>query len=393
MFVYTTAIDKIRAMKARKKVIRGGSSAGKTFSILPILIDKAARIPNREISVVSESIPHLKKGAMKDFIKIMKSTGRWIDEHWNATDRKYTFTNGSYIEFFSPESVLGSRRTDLYINEANNILYDDYVQLAMRTSDEIYLDYNPAEEFWADTEVLREEDSELITLTYLDNEARPANVDSDFANFRKKAEAEAKAGLPITSYWQNYCRVYIDGLIGNLQGVVFNNWEAVDAVPNNAHFISYGMDFGFTNDPTAVVKVWRDGNTIWVDECIYANGLTNPDIYRQLILAGYANYHGIVADSAEPKSIRELENMGVKMEAAQKGQDSIRASIDTLQSLTIKVTKDSTNLIRELRSYRWKVDKTGKSMNEPIDFSNHLIDALRYVALNKLSNQDMWEMY
>lgn len=393
MFVYTTAIDKIRAMTARKKVVRGGSSAAKTFSIIPILIDKAARQAGLEISIVSESIPHLKKGALKDFIKIMKWTNRWIDANYNATDRKYTFTNGSYIEFFSPESVLGSRRNILYINEANNILYDDYVQLAMRTSHDIYLDYNPAEEFWVDTEVLRESDSELITLTYLDNEARPANVDSDFANFRRKAEVEAKAGLPITSYWQNYCRVYIDGLIGNLQGVVFNNWEIVDRMPQFVDLVCYGMDFGFTNDPTAVIKVWRVRDEIYVQECLYSTGLTNQDIGSKLREAKVRDFDTIVADSAEPKSIRELEILGFKLEGALKGQDSIRSSIDTLQTLRIKVLSDSTNLIRELRSYRWQLDRSGKPTNQPVDFNNHLIDALRYVALNKLSNLEFFEVY
>lgn len=393
MFKYTTAIDKIRAMKARKKVVRGGSSAGKTFAIIPILIDKCCRTAGLEVSVVSESIPHLKKGAMKDFIKIMKWTGRWIDDHWNATDRKYTFSNGSYIEFFSPEGVLGSRRNILYINECNQIKYDDYIQLSMRTSGEIYLDFNPAEEFWVDTEVIKEADAEMITLTYVDNEARPENVDGDFAIFRRKADEEKAAGLPITSYWQNYCRVYIEGLTGNLHGIVFNNWEIVDRMPQFVDFIGYGLDFGFTNDPSAWVGVWKVRDEIYVKEFVYSTGLTNPELSEAGSKAGVNKNEATIADSADPKSIRELENFGYYMEAAEKGQDSIRAGIDLLQTYKIKVLSTSTNLISELRSYRWIVDKKGKTTNTPIDFNNHAIDALRYLALNRLSSNNLFEVY
>ena len=386
MFKRTTAINKILAMKARKKVIQGGSSAGKTFGILPILIDKAIKTEGLEISVVSESIPHLKKGALKDFIKIMKMTGRWIESHYNATDRKYTFTNDSYIEFFSPESVLGARRHILYINEANNISYEDYHQLSTRTEKDIYIDYNPASEFWAHTEVLKEDNSELLVLDYRDNEALPSNVIEEFLIARKKAQEEKDSGLPITSYWQNYCRVYIDGQVGNIQGVIFSNWNQVDEIPVDAEFLGYGLDFGFTNDPTALIEVYKQSGELWINELIYEPRLINSDIIAKMNKLGVATHREIIGDSAEPKTIEELRRAGFYITGALKGQDSIRASIDRLQQFKMNVTKRSTNVIRELRSYKWRIDKDNKPLNEPVDYDNHAIDALRYVALNKINN-------
>lgn len=372
-------------MKARKKVIAGGSSAGKTWAILPVLIDKATRSV-LEISVVSESIPHLKKGALKDFIKIMKITGRWFPERYNASDRKYTFANGSYIEFFSPESVLGARRDILYINEAINITYQDYHQLAIRTRLDIYLDFNPSDTFWAHTEVLKEPDAELLVLTYQDNEAAPENVEYEFNIARSKAEDERKQGLPISSYWQNWVRVYIDGEIGSLQGTVFS-FNTCDEIPKEARFMAYGLDFGFSNDPAAVVAVYLFNKAIYLREVLYQTGLTNSDLASRLqgLISKNAE---IIADSAEPKSIEDMRRFGyTNIRAAEKGQDSIRTSIDIIQRHDIYIEKASTNLIKEFRQYRWSTDKTGKQLDKPVDAFNHLIDGTRYVALIKLRPQ------
>lgn len=381
----TTAVKKIRKIKKRKKVVQGSSSAGKTIAILIIIIDMCIKKAGLECSVISESIPHLKKGALKDFKKIMKGTGRWIDKNYNATDRIYTFTNGSYIEFFSPESVLGSRRNILYINEANHILYSDYHQLAIRTSDDIFIDFNPAAEFWAHTEVMNESNADFVQLTYLDNESRPSNVDEEFKIAIDKAEKEKAQGLPETSYWQNWVKVYVRGEIGNLVGVVFNNWEQVDEIPLGAKLLAIGMDFGFTNDPTAAEKVFEYNNDIYIDELIYEPGLTNSDIITKLKTLGIDSQMLIIADSAEPKSIEEIRRGGFKIEGADKGPDSIRSSIDTLQQRRIFVTKRSTNVIKELRSFRWKIDKSGKSLNEPVGTNDHSIAGIRYVALNKIN--------
>jgi phage terminase large subunit len=381
MFKRTTAVNKILSLTKRKKVIQGGTSASKTYSILAILIDKACKNPKLEISVVSETIPHLRRGAIKDFKKIMQGTNRWIDSHWNSTLLTYSFGNGSFIEFFSTDQedrLRGARRNILYVNEANNISFEAYYQLAIRTSSDIYIDFNPSESFWAHNEVLNESDAELLILTYRDNEALPDNVVGDLNQAKEKAKTSA--------YWANWCRVYIDGQIGHLQGAVFDNWDQVPEIPKDATFISYGMDFGFTNDPTALLGVWKQNGQLYVKELIYQTRLTNQDIANKLTELKITRQQLIVADSAEPKSIEELSRHGFQVQGAMKGADSIRASIANLQQYKINVTSDSLNLIKELRSYKWEVTKSGETINKPIDFQNHAIDALRYVALNKLSN-------
>lgn len=383
MFKRTTAVNKILSLKKRKKVIQGGSSASKTYSILAVLIDKCAKIQRLEVSVVSESIPHLRRGAIKDFAKIMKDTGRWSDDRWNKSLLTYTFANGSFIEFFSADQedrLRGARRNVLYINEANNISFEAYHQLAIRTSNDIYIDFNPSEEFWAHSELLVEDDTDFIILTYRDNEGLPDNVIKDFENAQKKAQLEIDNG--VKGFWYNWCQVYVDGVIGTLQGAVFNNWSQCDNIPEGAEFLKYGLDFGFTNDPTAMLGVWKCNGDLYVKEYIYERGLTNQDISDKL---NYMRLTGnIIADSAEPKSIEELKRLGHAVKGADKGKDSIIHSINTLQQYKIYVTKDSLNLIKELRSYKWVIDKANKPTNEPVDYNNHLIDALRYVALNAL---------
>jgi phage terminase large subunit len=210
-FKYTKAISKIRKMKARIKVIPGGSSAGKTIAILAILIDKALKNPNTSISVVAESTPHLRRGAIRDLIGILKDTKRFNRQQWHTTNSTYRFLNGSYIEFFSADQgdkLRGARRDILYCNEANMITREAYLELAMRTNEDIYLDYNPTNQFWV-KEVLQDDNSELLTLTYKDNSALPQNV-IDFL--------ESKRELAKTSeYWTNWCKVYLDGQEGKLQ--------------------------------------------------------------------------------------------------------------------------------------------------------------------------------
>jgi len=379
-FEYTTAIKRIRKVKARKKVIQGGTSAGKTYAILAVLIHIAAKAKT-EISVVSESIPHLRRGAMKDFGKVMQWTNRWRDEGWNKTLLTYTFANGSTIEFFSADQeakLRGARRQVLYINEANNIEFEAYHQLAIRTSEAIYIDFNPVSEFWAHTEVLKEPDSELVVLTYRDNEALPATIRDDIE------AAQVKAAT--STYWANWWKVYGLGEVGSLQGVVFDDWQQVDGIDfAGDKLVAIGLDWGYTNDPTAVVAVYKRGSAILLHELIYQNGLTNQDIAEHLRKLGIGRSWPIIADSAEPKSIEEVHRLGFNIHPATKGADSIRNSIDILKRQPLLVTRESTNLIKELRNYTWDTDRTGASLGVPIDRYNHAIDAVRYVALNKLS--------
>ncbi len=378
-FKYTTAISRIRRMTARKKVIQGGTSAGKTLAILAVLIDIAAK-NKTEISVVSESIPHLRRGAIKDFAKVMQWTGRWVADRWNKTLLTYHFANGSIIEFFSADSearLRGARRQVVYINEANNIDFESYYQLAIRTSEAIYIDFNPTHEFWAHTEVLPEQDAELVILTYNDNEALPDTIKRDIELNRTKAETSA--------YWANWWKVYGLGQVGTLQGAIYEDFEVVEGIDvSRAKFVALGLDWGFSNDPTALVAIYRQGDCLLIQELLYATGLTNQDIADKLRSLGITRAWEIVADSAEPKSIEEIYRLGFNIKPAEKGPDSVRNGIDILKRYKLQVTKDSTNLIKELRSYTWATDKEGKNTGVPIDSFNHACDAMRYVALNKL---------
>jgi len=382
MFIRTTAINKLMALKGRVKVIPGGTSAGKTFGILPILADKCMKTANLEVSVVSESIPHLKRGAMRDFEKIMRATNRWQEAHFNKTDRIYRFANNSFIEFFSADDqdrVRGARRTVLYVNEANNIPFETYHQLAIRTSGEIWIDFNPTNEFWAHTELGDDPDAAWLTLTFMDNEAVPDNVRKDILKAKEKAKTSA--------YWENWWRVYGLGQIGRLEGVVFEDWDTIDALPRGASLIGHGMDFGFSTDPTVLISAYKWNDTVIFSERFYETGMTSKDIAKRLMRLGISKRDMIVADSADPKTIAEIREYGYNIRGSSKGKDSVNFGIDILQQEPFLVTGYSTNLIKELRHYAWDKDKTGKLTGSPIDAYNHGCDCLRYIATAKLSFQ------
>ena len=380
MFIRTTAINKILKLKKFVKGVQGGTSAGKTYAILPILIDIATKQPQAEISVVAESIPHLKRGAMKDFKKIMISTGRFIDSRWNASDFKYTFANGSTIEFFSADNdskLRGARRDYLYMNEANNMTFHAYTELASRTKQSIWLDWNPTNEFWFHTELQNDSDVDFLIINYKDNEACPESALKFILKARQKAAT--------SSFWANWYKVYGLGELGALEGVVFNNWKTIDVIPKEAEYLGAGLDFGFTADPTAMVGVYRWNNQIILDELIYQSGLLNSDIIK---LIKHDKRNIIYADSAEPKSIEEIRRAGFNIKPVSKGADSINFGINVLQQQDILVTSNSMNLIKELRTYCWDKDKTGKQLNKPVDYMNHAIDAVRYFAMMNLTNRN-----
>ena len=372
--IITTAIRKINSLKRRIKIIQGGTSAGKTYGILPILITKAATYSRTEISIVAESIPHLRRGALKDFLKIMKETNRYFDERFNKTLLRYEFANGSFIEFFSADDsskLRGARRDILYINECNNISFESYNELAIRTKKEVFLDFNPANEFWVHTELKDEPDSEFIILTYKDNEALDKSIVDQIEKNRLKAETSA--------YWANWWRVYGLGEIGMLEGVIFSNWKQIDKLPAEAKLIGIGLDFGYTNDPTAAVEIYNYNGTRILNELVYRTGMLNSDIAKIL-----PSNVIIYADSSEPKSIDEIKRYGKTIKGVTKGKDSINYGIDVMQQQEYLVTSQSTNLIKELRAYCWDVDKQGTRLNKPIDTNNHAIDALRYHEMETL---------
>jgi phage terminase large subunit len=384
-FIVTTALKKLLRLKKRIKVVRGGTSASKTFSILPILIDRAIKTPDLEISVVSESIPHLRRGALKDFLKIMMALGRYNDNQFNKSTLKYTFVNGSYIEFFSvdqPDKLRGARRNVLYVNECNNVDFDSYYQLAIRTSGEIWLDYNPSSLFWVDRELLTQDDVDFITLTYLDNEALSDTIVKEIESAREKAKT--------SSYWENWWQVYGLGQTGSLEGVCIPEWQEIN-LPTEARLLCYGMDWGYSNDPTSLIAMYKYNDAYIFDELIYQKGLLNSDISD--LLKTNAVKDIVYADSAEPKSIAELNSYGHNILPVTKGRDSIVYGLNLINQNKVYVTSRSKNLINELRNYIWMVDKQGNKLNKPIDAYNHAIDAMRYAMTSQLENPHKGNYY
>ena len=382
MLKRTTAINKILALKKRIKIIQGGTSAGKTFGILPILIDKAAKKGGLEISVVAESIPHLRRGALRDFLKCMKWTNRFVDERFNKSLLKYEFANGSFIEFFSADDsskLRGARRDILYVNECNNVNFEAYNELSIRTKHEIYLDFNPANEFWVE-EIKEDKEADFIILTYKDNEALDIGIVEQIEKNRLKAET--------STYWRNWWKVYGLGELGMLEGVVFSNWKQIDTIPKEARLVGIGLDFGYTNDPTSCIEIYKHNETRILNEIVYQTGLLNSDIAKKL-----PKDVPVYADSAEPKSIRTLQLAGITIKGVTKGRDSINYGIDVMQRENYLVTSNSTNLIKELRSYCWDTDKTGKRLNKPIDNYNHAIDAVRYHEMETLGMNKNYGSY
>ncbi len=382
MLARTTAINKILALKKRIKIIQGGTSAGKTFGILPILIDKAAKKGGLEISVVAESIPHLRRGALRDFLKVMKWTNRFVDDRFNKSLLKYEFANGSFIEFFSADDsskLRGARRDILYVNECNNVNFEAYNELSIRTKHEVYLDFNPANEFWVE-EIKEDKEADFIILTYKDNEALDKGIVDQIEKNRLKAET--------STYWRNWWKVYGLGELGMLEGVVFSNWKQIDTIPKEARLVGIGLDFGYTNDPTSCIEIYKHNEKRILNEIVYQTGMLNSDIANKL-----PKDVPVYADSAEPKSIADIQRYGITIKGVTKGRDSINYGIDVMQRENYLVTSNSTNLIKELRSYCWDTDKTGKRLNKPVDNYNHAIDAVRYHEMETLGMNKNYGSY
>ena len=383
MFLRTTSTNKILKLKKRVRIIQGGTSAAKTYGILAVLIGRASAVHGLEVSVVAESIPHLRRGALKDFIKLMKWMNKWNENQFNKSLLTYQFLYGSTFEFFSADDsskLRGARRDVLYINECNNVTFESYNELAIRTKKAVYLDFNPANEFWVHTELKDEPDADFIILTYKDNEALDNSIVEQIEKNRLKAET--------STYWANWWRVYGLGEIGMLEGVIFSNWKQIDSIPSDARLIGIGLDFGYTNDPTSAVEVYTWNGKRILNELIYRTGMLNNDIANVLPYSV-----PIYADSSEPKSIEEIRRYGKTIKGVTKGKDSINFGIQIMQSQEYLVTSNSTNLIKELRGYIWDTDKTGVRLNKPIDFNNHSIDAIRYHEMEVLGVNPHYGQY
>ena len=366
MYQATTATHRLLKLRKRIKGVAGGTSAGKTIAILQILIDKAQSDTTPTLtSVVSESFPHLRRGAMRDFLNIMQEHRYFDESRWSKTDFTYTFETGSKLEFFSadqPSKVRGPRRDRLFINECNNIPYEAFDQLEVRTRDEVWLDWNPTSEFWWYDEVAPHREHDFITLTYKDNEALDPQIVASIES-RKHNKA----------WWT----VYGLGQLGEVEGKIFTNWQIIDEIPHEARLERRGLDFGYSNDPSALVDLYSYNGGIILDERLYQKGMSNKqiaDLIRNLEDARTL----VVADSSEPKSIDEIASYGVNIIPANKGQGSVLQGIQKLQDQRVSITKRSINGIKEYRNYMWMTDRDGRIINTPIDMWNHFMDAARY---------------
>jgi phage terminase large subunit len=382
MYVETTATQKIKRLNKRIRLVAGGTSASKTVSILLYLIARAQTDKSPTLtSIVSESFPHLRRGSMRDFLNIMQEHGYFDDARWSKTEYTYTFETGSKIEFFSadqPSKVRGPRRHRLFVNEANNIAAEAWEQLLIRTSEFAFADWNPTSDFYIYDDYIQDEDAmttttedaEFIILTYKDNEALEAAIVREIE--RRQTN-------------KNWWRVYGEGKRGEVEGKVYRDWQIIEELPHEARLTGRGLDFGYSNDPTAIVDIYEYNGGYILDERLYQKGMSNKQIAD--FLKNLSEPQAlVVADSSEPKSIDEISSYGINIIPATKGPGSVAQGIQYVQDQRISITKRSTNGIREYRNYMWNTDKEGKIINVPIDLWNHFLDAARY----KLSGEKMY---
>lgn len=330
------------------------------------------------MTVVAESVPHLKLGAARDFKNIMTVNGYWDDNAWNGGNFTYTFPEGTTLEFISFDKfgkAHGPRRDILFVNECNNLPFDIVDQLITRTKKVIWLDWNPVTEFWFYTEMKdKRDDIDFITLTYKDC----VNVKTGKSVLDPIIIKEIESHKNNKNWW----KVYGLGELGDIEGKIYTNWDIIDEVPKNARLERYGLDFGYSQDFTAIIEVWYCDNRWIANERVYKKGMSNKDIADSLkqIMEHNKLDRMVVADSAEPKSIDEIRAYGINIVPCKKGKDSVRQGIQLVQDQNIAVTKQSVNLIREYRSYLWMTDKDGKYIqpNEPERGNDHALDALRY---------------
>lgn len=364
-FILTTATKKIRSLNKKIRAVQGGTSGSKTISILLDLIDKAQRDTSPTLtSIVSESMPHLKRGAIRDFKKIMKEHGYWKTESWNMTDKIYTFETGSEFEFFGADDdgkLRGGRRDRGFMNECNNISFEAFEEFEVRTREFIYLDWNPTVEFWFYTEVQgKRSDVDFVIVNFMDNEGCPPEIRESILQRQNRK-----------GWWQ----VYGLGQLGEVEGKIYKDWQIIDDIPHEARLERYGLDYGYTNDPTAIIAIYYYNGGYILDEITYQKGLSNKQIADILKAVPQAL---VKPDSAEPKSNDELMSYGVNLLPSKKGAGSVNQGIQFVQSKRISMTKRSVNLIKDYRNYLWKVDKNGKVINEPEHQFSHSMDAVRY---------------
>ena len=358
-------------------VNQGGTSSGKTYAILQVLFAKAIS-ETCIITVVGQDIPNLKVGALRDAIDIHNGDEAIKQQvtFYNRSDRVFSFMNGSIMEFNSydnDQDAKSGKRDYLFVNEANGIPYNIYEQLSLRTRKQVYIDYNPDTSFWVHDKVIPIPSTELIISDHRHNPFLSDKI-------REKIEALKSKDLDL---WKVYAR----GITGRIEGLIFKKWYVLNDSFEDKKLIGYGIDFGFSNDPSTLIEVRMQDGELYVKELIYETGLTNQDISSRMDALNVSRGALIVADSAEPKSIEELRRLRWTIDGVKKGKDSVMFGINLLKGYAINVHSSSKNLIKELEQYKWKVNKNGDSLNVPIDDYNHAIDALRYLIMHKFSKK------
>ena len=367
----TNVFHKAYRSSTRITCLQGGTRSSKTYSLCQLFIVKALRETGKVFTICRKTLPALKGTAYRDVLELLKELGLYLEEYHNKSELSYAL-NGNLIEFISidkPQKIRGRKRDYLWLNEANEFNYEDYQQLILRTTGKVYLDYNPSDPYsWIYEKVITRDDCTFIKSTY---KANPF-LDKDTI-----AEIERLKDLD-PDYW----RVYGLGEIGSIQTMIFRQFELVDEV--QGRLVGYGLDFGFTNSPTALVAVYQSDNNLYIKEMLYEKRLTNMDIANKLKEFRIDRQSEIVGDSAEPKTIEEIYRQGFNIKPAKKGA-GIHLGIDIMRRYKLHITKDSLNAIKEFRGYKWATDKNGDVLNTPVKVNDHLIDATRYLCLNKLS--------
>ena len=364
-------------------VHQGGSSSGKTYGILQYLFSVGASNPNEIITVVGQDIPNLKVGAYRDAQNILDDSEALRDwypaELHNKSNRSFRCVNGSLVEFNSysdEQDAKSGKRQRLFVNEANGVPYEVFEQLRMRTTKQVIIDFNPSAEFWAHK---RLQEAHWVITSFRDNAFISPAVRERILSYEPTKE-NIERGTADKYRWD----VYGLGKVGRLEGLVLPNWER-GRFPDDYKWRIYGLDFGYTNDPTALVEIRLHRGNLHVKEHLYRSGLTNQDISREMERIGIDRNELIIADSAEPKSIEEINRMGWHIRGAIKGKDSINQGIDILKRY--KLIVEGENIAKELNSYIWAKDRNGNLLNKPIDSFNHCIDAMRYAVSYKTRHE------
>lgn len=359
---------------SKEKIVveQGGTRSGKTYNILLFLIFKyCTDNQGKTITICRKTFPALRGTVMRDFFDIVKANDLYREQFHSKSTHEY-FLNGNLVEFISldqPQKIRGRKRDFLFCNEANELTFEDWQQLIFRTTERVVIDFNPSDEFhWIYDRVLTREDVEFYQTSYLDNPFLSSTIIKEIERLKYIDE--------------NYWRVYGLGERGKSRSLVFN-FTTIPFVPEGAKLIGRGLDFGFTNDPTALVETYVQGDNMYVKELLYRTGLTNQDIGNELKRLELDRRDEVWCDSAEPKSIEEIHRMGWNTKKTFKGDITI--GIDIIRRYKLFATDDSINLIKELKNYKYIEDKNGQLTNKPIDAFNHTLDALRYSVVNRLS--------